>query len=241
MAGTAHADPGTGTPDGDGGVKEQAQEKAQEIREQAGEQARQAAGQARDRVREQLDERSTQTGRRVSEQAGDLRTVADQLRQQGKDGPAKIAEQVAERTEKVGSWMTESDADRIIADVEDFARRKPWAVAGGGLVLGFVASRLLKASSRTRYEQSSGRVPVDHRIPARTSAAPPIDRPLSTMPGAGVPATGEPLTGGGPAARPVGDPIGDPLGGSTIPVPPSASPADAPPPAVPVDPRGGAS
>jgi hypothetical protein len=80
-------------------------------------------------------------------------------------------------------------------------------------------------------------VPVDHRIPARTSAAPPIDRPLSTMPGAGVPATGEPLTGGGPATRP----IGDPLGGSTIPVPPSASPADAPPPAVPVDPRGGAS
>jgi hypothetical protein len=187
MAGTAHADPGTGTPTGDGGVKEQAQEKAQEIREQAGEQARQAAGQARDRVREQIDERSTHAGQRVSEQAGDLRTVADQLRDQGKDGPARIAEQVAERTERVGSWMTESDADRILSDVEDFARRMPWAVAGGGLVLGFVASRLLKASSRTRYEQgSTGRVPAGRRLPQRTSPAPPTDLPLSATTGAGV-------------------------------------------------------
>ena len=182
MAGTAHADPGTGTPDGDGGVKEQAQEKAQEIRDQAGEQARQAAGQARDRVREQLDERSTQTGRRVSEQAGDLRTVADQLRQQGKDGPAKIAEQVAERTEKVGSWMTESDADRILGDVEDFARKQPWAVVAGGLALGFAASRLLKASSSERYEQRTSGSSVTARTPSSGNGADPATPQLPATP-----------------------------------------------------------
>jgi hypothetical protein len=200
MARTAHAGPDTGSS-GEGGVKEQAQEKVQDVREQAGEQARQTAGQARDRVREQIDQRSTQAGGRVSEQAGDLRSVADQLREQGKDGPAKIAEQVAERTERVGSWLADSDADRILSDVEDFARRSPMAVAAGGLVVGFVASRLLKASSSQRYEQrgAGGR-----QLPVRTSGgAPPVDEPLS--------------------------------GGYTT-TPPAASPADAPPPAVPVTP-----
>jgi F0F1-type ATP synthase membrane subunit b/b' len=212
MAGTAHADPGARSSSGDAGVKEQAQEKAQEIRDQAGEQARQAAGQARDRVREQLDQRSTDAGQRVSQQASDLREMADQMRQQGKDGPARLAEQAADRTERVGSWLTESDADRILEDVEDFARSNPWAVVAGGLALGFAASRLLKASSRDRYDRmSGGRVPADRRLPTRTSSAPPVDQPLSTLPGAP---------------------------GSSIPVPPSASPADASPPAVPVDPRG---
>jgi hypothetical protein len=206
MAGTAHAGPGTGSPagDGDAGVKEQAQEKMQDVREQAGEQARQAAGQARDRVRDQVDQRSTQAGERVSEQAGDLRSVADQLRQQGKDGPARIAEQVAERTERVGSWMTESDADRILSDVEDFARRNPMAIAAGGLVAGFVASRLLKASSSRRYEQRTSSGWSDNRqLPVPVSSAPPVDRPLSDP--------------DHPAAR-------------------FASPADAPPPAVPFTP-----
>jgi hypothetical protein len=49
--------------------------------------------------------------------------------------------------------MKESDADRILGDVEDFARSNPWAVAAAGLALGFVASRVLKASSTRRYEE----------------------------------------------------------------------------------------
>ena len=154
MAGTASAGATTGTG-GEGGVKEQAQEKAQEVREKAGEQVRNASGQARDRVRSQVDERSTQMGQQVTTQAGDLRTVADQLRQQGKDSPARMVEQVADRAERAGSWLTESDADRILGDVEDFARSKPWAVAAGAMALGFAASRVLKASSSRRYEASS--------------------------------------------------------------------------------------
>lgn len=48
--------------------------------------------------------------------------------------------------------MKESDAERLLGDVEDFARSNPRAVAAGGLALGFVASRMLKASSSRRYE-----------------------------------------------------------------------------------------
>jgi len=185
MAGTTQAGATSGSSAGDSGVKEQAQEKAQQVKDQAGQQARQAAGQARGQLRDQVDQRSTQAGERVTQQASDLRTVAEQLREQGKEGPAKVAEQVAQRTERAGSYLTESDADRILGDVEDFARRNPWAVALGGLALGFTASRVLKASSSQRYQQryDSGR-DVAGQLPRSTSptrSAPPVDQSLSSV------------------------------------------------------------
>jgi hypothetical protein len=124
-----------------------------EVREQAADQAQRATGKAREQMRAQVDQRSTQAGEQVSKQAEDIRAVGEELRNKGKDGPARIADQVAERTERVGAWLTESDGDRILSDVEDFGRRNPWALAAGGVAIGFVASRLLKASSSRRYEQ----------------------------------------------------------------------------------------
>src|SRR4051812_49519535 len=110
----------------------QATERAQEVAGQAKDKAQEAAGQAKGRVREQVDQRSTEAGKQVSTTAGDLRSVSEELRKQGKDTPARVAEQAAERTERVGSYLTESDADPILDDVEDFARRQPWAVLAGG-------------------------------------------------------------------------------------------------------------
>jgi hypothetical protein len=52
----------------------------------------------------------------------------------------------------MGSYLTESNADRLLSDVEDFGRRQPMAVVGIGVAVGFAASRFLKASSRKRYE-----------------------------------------------------------------------------------------
>ena len=135
---------------------EQVKDRAADAAGQAQEKAQQAAGQAREQVRSQIDQRSTDAGRRISEQGSDLRAVGDQLREQGKDGPAKLADQAAEQIEKAGGWLTESDADRILHDVESAARKNPWAVVAGGVALGFVASRFLKASSSDRYRSSIG-------------------------------------------------------------------------------------
>src|SRR4051812_30593356 len=125
----------------------QATERAQEVAGQAKDKAQEAAGQAKGRVREQVDQRSTEAGKQVSTTAGDLRSVSEELRKQGKDTPARVAEQAAERTERVGSYLTESDADRILHDVEDFARPQPWAVVAGGVGLGVTPPRGPKASS----------------------------------------------------------------------------------------------
>jgi len=150
------------------GATDQAKERAQQAAGQAKEQAQQAAGQAKGALRTQVDQRSTDAGQKVGGFASDVRSVGDQLRQQGKDQPARLADQAADRAERLSSYLTNSDGDRILRDIEDFGRRQPWAAIGGGVVLGLVASRFLKASSTRRYEErfDSSRA----QLPPRTSA-----------------------------------------------------------------------
>jgi ElaB/YqjD/DUF883 family membrane-anchored ribosome-binding protein len=199
----------------DQGATAQAKDKAQEVAGQAQEKAQEAAGEARDRLRTQIDDRSTMAGEKVSSQASDLRSVSEQLRQQGKEQPAKIADQAADRLEQAGSYLTRSDADRILHDVEDFARSNPWAVMAGGLALGFVASRLLKASSRDRYEYRSatGNIQARPALPRRSGYEQRFTRPSAAG------AAGQASEGVGRSGQPVSAPI--PPG---APVPPSSGP-----------------
>jgi hypothetical protein len=193
-----------------------------EVTDQAKEKAQEAAGEAKGRVRDQVDERSTEAGKQVSSTASDLRSVGEELRKQGKDTPAKLAEQAADRTERLGSYLTESDADRILHDVEDFARKQPWAVVAGGLALGFAASRFLKASSSQRYQQrGAGRSPATPSLPrANGNGGSPHTTPQAGHPaGDGVRSDREI---GGPTAPPVPPappappmPVGTATGGAT--------------------------
>lgn len=129
-------------------AREQVQEKTQVAQEKL----KDTTGTVQSRAREQVDQRSTQVGEQMSSSAQALRTTSERLRQEGQDGPARAAERAAQQAERMGSYLQESDADRILGDVEDFGRRQPWAVAAIGLAAGFAASRFMKASSRSRYE-----------------------------------------------------------------------------------------
>jgi hypothetical protein len=151
------------------------QEQMQEAAGQAQEKAQEAAGKAQDTMREQVDQRSTQAGERIGGTAQDLRSVGEELRKQGKETPAKLADRAAERTERIGSYLSDSDADRLLSDVEDLGRRRPWAVLAGGLVVGMAAARFLKASSQSRYQ---GRV----RSEAQTREVEPAIRPEPAVP-----------------------------------------------------------
>ena len=156
MQQTHHA-PGTAPPIGDPSrddtsTADQAKQQAQEAAGKAQEKVQEGAQQARSRLREEVDTRSTRAGEQASSTAGDLRSVSESLREQGKDQPAKLADQAAERVERVGSYLQKSDGDRILRDAEDAARQRPWAVVLGGIAVGFAASRLLKASSSERYQ-----------------------------------------------------------------------------------------
>jgi ElaB/YqjD/DUF883 family membrane-anchored ribosome-binding protein len=202
MAGTSTAPQGQSD-----GAAAQAQQKAQEVAGQAKEQAQQAAGQAKSQLRTQVDQRSTQAGEQVSSTASDVRSVSETLREQGKDKPAELADKAATQIEKVGSYLTGSDADRILHDVEDFARQRPWAVVAGGAALGFAASRFLKASSTQRYSTRTQGLPNTYARPAATTP-PPLAGEPNTLSGGVAPTPGTtprftgtgtppPATGGG--------------------------------------------
>ncbi len=171
---------GTGT--GGSGTTDQAKDKAQQAAGQAKDQAQQVAGQAKEQaqqvagkaqglLRTQVDTRSTQAGEQIKSQASDIRTIGDQLRSQGKDKPAQLVDQAAQRIEGIGDYLQRADADAIINDIERFARQRPWAILAGGLSLGFVAARGLKASSTQRYRSSSGYDSGRQGLPATAGTA----------------------------------------------------------------------
>jgi hypothetical protein len=140
---------------GGGTATDQAREKAQEVSSQAKEKAQEAGAQARSRVRDEVDRRSTEAGNQAGSTAQALRDASSRLRDEGNEPIAKGFERVADRVERAGGWLRDTDGDRILSDVEDFGRRNSLVVMAGGLVVGFAASRVLKASSRRRYESST--------------------------------------------------------------------------------------
>lgn len=144
-------------------VADQAQdalkEGAEMAREQAAnvkDQAQSAAQDAQRRAREQVEQRTTDAGHALKGHAGDARSMAEQLRSQGKDGPARLVEEAASHAESLGGYLSEADAERMIRDVERYARQNPWAVIVGGLALGFAASRMVSAASAGRQDLPSG-------------------------------------------------------------------------------------
>jgi len=144
---------------------------ATEAKEQAQEKVSGLADRAQSTARDQVDQRSTQAGEQVNSLAGDLRSVGEQLRSQDNSKGADVADQVAQRAERVGGYLTESDADRILGDIEDFGRRQPLLALAGGVVLGLAAARFLKASSTSRYEgRSNGSAQTTQSTPAPTAS-----------------------------------------------------------------------
>jgi ElaB/YqjD/DUF883 family membrane-anchored ribosome-binding protein len=137
-------------------VKEQGGELVSQAQHQVQEKAHELRGEASTRFREQVDQRSTQAGHETRAIGQALRRSSQQLRTEGKDTPARIVEQVAERADRLGGYLESADANRLLRDVEDFARSRPWLTGAVATAAGFLASRFLKASSSRRYEESYG-------------------------------------------------------------------------------------
>jgi ElaB/YqjD/DUF883 family membrane-anchored ribosome-binding protein len=153
--------------DADGaGTTEQAKQTAAQAREkvqavagdvagQAKERAQDAASKAKDRASAQVDERTTQAGEQIGEQAQALDGVAGELREQGREGPAKVAEQASQRVKKAGEYLRQADGEELVGKAQQIAQENPAAAAAVGAAAGFVAGRVLKASSPDDPEETT--------------------------------------------------------------------------------------
>jgi len=112
--------------------------------------AAEVGSQVSDQAKSQVDTRTTQAGDQLQDKAEGLHQMSDQLRDSGQDAFAQLAGKLASFTEDAARYLRDGDADSMMGDVEAFARRQPWAVAAGGLFLGFAASRIVKAGTDRR-------------------------------------------------------------------------------------------
>jgi hypothetical protein len=148
---------------------------------QVQEQAEQAKGQARQRLSQELSTRSSQAGEQVRDTAQAIRETGQSLRKQGKTGPAQTMDRVADQVERLGSYLSQADGNRMLRDVERFARQQPWAFTVGGVVAGFFASRFLKASSTQRYDGGANAMHRTGPSPQQQGALPaaPVENSTS--------------------------------------------------------------
>jgi ElaB/YqjD/DUF883 family membrane-anchored ribosome-binding protein len=139
---------------------EQAKERLGEGAQQIQEKASEAKMRTREQIRTQIDTRSSEAGEQMTSTASALRQTAQRLRTEQGETPAKVLEQIAERTERFGRYLVATDGDRMLRDFERMARRRPWLIAGAGTALGFLAARFTKASSSRRYEANGSSTPA---------------------------------------------------------------------------------
>ena len=136
-----------------GPAKEKAREVAGQAKAQAKEQAQAVAGQAKAKAAAQVDERSTQLGQQVGAQGESLDGVAQELRRQGQEAPAKVAEQVGQRIKDAGSYLEQTDGESLVQAAADAARENPAAAAVVGAAAGFAAGRVIKAAREDSPEE----------------------------------------------------------------------------------------
>ena len=135
-------------------AKETGSELVTEAKQELGAKADEMRGEVAFQLREQVEHRSTQAGEQLHAVGKALRSGVDDLRNEGKGAPADVVDAIARRADDLGAYLQSTNAEKILDDIEGFARRRPWLAAGAAAVAGFVASRLVKASSDRRYERS---------------------------------------------------------------------------------------
>jgi len=134
------------------GLVDQATTQVQEAASVAQEKAVELKEQGKGKLGETLDQRTNQAGEQARKMAQALRQSGERLRSQGEaQQAADVAEGAADRIERMGGYLERTSGDELLRDVEDFSRRRPWMIAGIGLLAGLAASRFLKASSERRY------------------------------------------------------------------------------------------
>jgi hypothetical protein len=160
------------TPEPGNAAQKRGGKTAQHAVQRAQEAVGDAADSAMEKAKTELDQRTTQVGGQMAASADALGTTGEQLRQQGNQTVAQMTDEAARQAQRLGRYLEEADGDRLVADVERYARQNPWAVVVGGVLVGAAAARFLKASSTQRY----------HQLPRRASADAPATPAPSSFP-----------------------------------------------------------
>jgi hypothetical protein len=198
-------------------TKQHAGDVASSATEQAKGVAQEAKQQGRDLLKDARSTVSTQASGQKDRAAGQLRSVADNLRTMHEgggsgSGPAgELVRQASQQTERLAGWLESREPADILDDVRGFARQRPGAFLLSCLAAGFAVGRLVKGA--TSGDSSSSRASQYRTYPSSTltgdyttgySGASTVGSDLGTGTGSAYATTGT-YASGDVAATPVYD------------------------------------
>ncbi|MGX7824604.1 hypothetical protein ACTG9Q_05890 [Actinokineospora sp. 24-640] len=169
------------------GVAREARAQGQAVVDQAKGEARKVAQDAKSQLRDQAEEQT----KKVGESLRRLGEHVDALAQGRPEEAGPLTDYVRQAADKIHEVVGRVESrgfEGIVQDAESFARRRPGTFLLVAAAAGFSASRLLRAGSEARKEESQSGVsasgaPATDELTAQYShqaAAPPM--PVSTMP-----------------------------------------------------------
>lgn len=95
---------------------------------------------------QQVDRGREQTAEGLTKLADSMRRASGELADE-QPMVHNVTQTIAEQTERVASYLRETDAREIVRNVEEMARRQPLAFLGGAFVLGLIGARVLKMAA----------------------------------------------------------------------------------------------
>ncbi|MEU8843156.1 hypothetical protein AB0D97_29190 [Streptomyces roseus] len=209
-------------------VGEKATDVAHTAQEQASEVVGEATAQAKDLVgelRSQLQDQAQTQTRRLAE---NVRKVAGELREMGRNGDpdstaAGLVRQIADGGHQVADHLEKRGPDGLLDDLQDFARRRPGVFLAGAALAGFAVARAGKgvgAASSSDSDDSRPSGPAVGRDQSMT-ASHTADTSLTTHEGIGRGGYEDPVDTYGQSQPPHGTPT--PPGAPAPPIYPPAS------------------
>lgn len=131
-------------------VVETAQQKGGELFAQTKEQVRTQLGSTKEQVISQVETHKAQAADTLQSVGQALRNTGDSLKSEGQSNIASYAETFANELDGLTSYVRDRDLERIAADAEDFARRRPALFLGAAFLLGVGLARFFKSSAPTQ-------------------------------------------------------------------------------------------
>jgi PRC-barrel domain len=146
--------PGTTMRTALGQVEQRAGDAIDQLKNQAGDTVAQLKNQAGDTVEkvktqanDQLDTQMTQAGLSLATVADAVETLSDQLRRGNQALLADYADRAGGQVDQLATYLRQSDPNKVLHDVEDFAKREPVLFLAGAFAIGLLGTRFLKSSS----------------------------------------------------------------------------------------------
>jgi hypothetical protein len=124
-------------------LKNQAGDTVDQLRNQAGDTVEKVKTQAND----QLGTQMTQAGLSLATVADAVETLSEQLRRGNQVLLADYADRAGGQVDQMATYLRQSDPNKVLHDIEDFAQREPVLFLAGAFAIGLLGTRFLKSSS----------------------------------------------------------------------------------------------